>query len=105
MAHVRRSAERRDPRRPVNGDTECCPQCGGTMEFSERFRFDHGMMPGWVCENAACPVKRFPARRIDALPVPFRKFVRMANVVSAQASRTIMKAKARIARTRKRSAS
>jgi hypothetical protein len=75
------------------------------MEFSERFRFEHGMMPGWVCENAACPVKRFPARRVDALPAPFRKLVRMANVVSAHALRTVLKSKDRIARTRKRTAS
>ena len=68
------------------------------MEFSERFRFDHGMMPGWVCENAACSVKRFPARRVDVLPAPLRTLARMANAVSARALRTIMKSKARIAR-------
>jgi hypothetical protein len=68
------------------------------MEFSERFRFDHGMMPGWVCDNPACPVKRFPARRVDTLPAPLRSVVRMANAVSARAMRTVMKSKARIAR-------
>jgi hypothetical protein len=97
MGHDRRF-ERRDSSRPVNGDTKCCPQCGGMMEFSERFRFDHGMMPGWVCENAACPVKRFPARRVDVLPAPLRRLALMANAASARALRTIMKSKARIAR-------
>lgn len=106
MGHVRRSAERRDSRqRPVNGDTKCCPQCGGVLEFSERFRFDRGMMPGWVCENAACPVKRFPARRVDALPTPSaRALIRMARDVGAHALGTVIRAKARIARSRKRNA-
>jgi hypothetical protein len=76
------------------------------MEFSERFRFDRGMMPGWVCENAACPVKRFPARRVDALPTPTAKaLVRMARDLRAGALRTAMTAKSRIARSRKRTAS
>lgn len=75
------------------------------MEFNERFRFDIGMMPAWVCENATCAVKRFPARRVDALPVPLRSLVRMAKAVSAQALCTVVKSKARIARSRNRTAS
>jgi hypothetical protein len=82
-------SERRGSSRPANGDSKRCPQCAGMMEFNERFRFDHGMMPGWVCENPACPVKRFPARHVDTLPAPLRSLVRIANAVSARAFATV----------------
>ena len=84
----------------MNGDTTRCPQCGGLMEFNERFRFDRGMTPAWVCENTTCSVKRFPARRADALsPIP-KALVRLSKDLRARALRVIMMSKARVARTR-----
>jgi hypothetical protein len=70
------------------------------MEFSERFRFDGRMTPAWVCENPACPVKHAPARAVD----PAKRFVKASRQVRASALRTIMKADARIARTKRRKA-
>src|SRR3954463_1340331 len=98
MGQHRRSAERRGPNRPVNGDTTPCPQCGGAMEFNERFRFDRQMVPAWGCENPACRIKRLPARRIDRQPAPTSEpLVRMSKDLRAQAVRSVMKSKARVA--------
>jgi hypothetical protein len=98
MPRFRNLLERRDTdRRPANGDTTRCPQCGGLLEFSERFRVDGRPTAGWLCDNAACPVRRFPAAPADTLPPPTsHALVRMSRDVQAKALRTVMKSKARV---------
>jgi hypothetical protein len=67
MGQHRRSAERRGPNRPVNGDTTPCPECGGAMEFNERFRFDRQMVPAWVWREPGLPDEAAP-RAADRSP-------------------------------------
>jgi hypothetical protein len=95
--------ERRSLGRPANGDTRACPHCAAAaMEFSERFRINGVTMPAWVCENPACPVKQAPARRIAVASPTSKSLVRTSKQVRANALRTIMKAKALVARTERR---
>jgi hypothetical protein len=107
MGQARRSLERLNRRgadRPQNGDVRRCPHCGvGIVEFNERFRFNGKMVPAWMCDNPGCSVRQAPARRAD--PPIGASLVKASKQVRAQALRTIMKSKARIARSRRRHSS
>ena len=84
--------ERRGPGRPSNGDTARCPQCNGTIEFSDRNRgsaVKGGNMvalPAWVC--AVCPYA-YPVRA-EHQPPALRAASRR---IRAQAARKLMKAR------------
>ena len=93
--------ERRSADRPVNGDTRPCPRCGGTLEFSERYRLFGPTQPGWICDTAHCQMSQ-PARRADSAPLTGRELVRAARAIQALARRSIMKALARRDRSLKR---
>jgi hypothetical protein len=86
--------ERRAADRPVNGDTRPCPHCGGTLEFSERYRLGGRPQPAWICDRANCPMSK-PARRKRGLVFTGRELVRLATELPDRARRTFMKSVAR----------
>jgi hypothetical protein len=107
MAHPEQSStprtERRHLNRPRNGDTTPCPHCGkGELEFSERFRQNGGTVPAWLCDNPACTVRVAPVRRDAAVPPTAEGPVQSSKQVRAEALRSIMKSKARTARSKER---
>ena len=81
--------ERRAPDRPANGDTRPCP-CGGTLEFSERYRFGGRPQPAWVCDRAKCLMSK-PARRKRGLSFTGRELVRLAWTLPGRARRSFLK--------------
>jgi hypothetical protein len=60
-----RGHDRREPPRPLHGDTRPCADCGGVMVFHDEALLLHGGRPepGWVCRDRHCNAREFVRRQ------------------------------------------
>jgi hypothetical protein len=100
-----RPRERRRLGRPQNGDVKPCPQCAnGSIEFSDRYRFEGAVVAAWVCDGPHCRYREVVRRTVPP-PDPIAE----SREVQAHAKRTMMKSRdkqkrsaARIAKSEQR---
>src|SRR4051812_33378742 len=105
MALSPRRLDRRHAGRPRNGDVKPCPKCGHPdCEFSERYRFEgKGNIPGWLCDAPGCGFRELVRNNVTATTArrPSASSIRGSRELRARARREMMKARAKIVRSRK----
>ena len=96
-AHFARGQrDRRHSDRPRNGDTRTCPKCGSASEFSERYRLAGTVIPAWLCDNPKCRAQDIVRIPKSPLKIESCELVRDSKNLRAKASRTLMRARARV---------